>query len=187
MQAVVTFEKQSGRLCSVAMLPGGFIPLRGPGSPSESAASQLSATEHVDGRRRGLVHLSGEALDRLSAPTRRKLLSLALSEPRSRPLGIRAQPWYLHTYLALEAPARQFVAGWPFSGVIASGGQGLALLGGRRNVTRIEAYGEPEAEHLLLDLVERWKAQGRPGQGDLQLEVGFRNGKSHIRWGWSSS
>ena len=188
IQAVVTFEKRSDRLRSVAVLPGGFMPLRGPGIPSVTqAASQLSAFEHVDGRHQRLVHLNGEALGRLSHSARRKLLSLALSEPRTRPLGLRAKPWHLNLYLTLEAPATQFVGGWPFSGVIASGGQSLALLGGRRTVTRIDAHGDPEAEHLLLDFVDRWKALGRPGQSDLELEVDFINGTSQVRWRWRSA
>lgn len=97
---------------------------------------------------------------------------------------MRANRAALIFFLALEAPARQFVAGFPFPGVIGRDGLSLALLGGARTVTRVDAYGGREAERLLVDLVARWQARGRPTLSDLHVEAAFGNGKSQIRWGW---
>jgi protein-L-isoaspartate(D-aspartate) O-methyltransferase len=187
-QAVVTFERRGDRLSSVAVLLGGFIPLRGGEAPPQWAQqdSYLSAGETLDGRSRPLAGLRGEAVGRLSAPARRQLLSLALTEPRAIPLGVRANPSALFFFLALEAPSRRFVAAFPFPGVIGDDGLSLALLGGARTVTRVDAYGGPEAERLLFDLVRRWQARGRPTLSDLHVEAVFDNGTSRIRWGWQS-
>lgn len=82
-QAIVTFRKQEGRLRSVAVLFGGFMPLReAAGAAVPAGGVHLSASERLDGKGRALVSLSGEGLQRLSATGRRRLLSLALSEPR---------------------------------------------------------------------------------------------------------
>jgi len=83
--------------------------------------------------------------------------------------------------------ARSFVGSWHAPGLIGAYGRGLALLAGRRTFTRIEAYGDPEPERLLRDLVERWKQHGRPTERDLRVEVTFgREGKSSITWSWDS-
>lgn len=70
--------------------------------------------------------------------------------------------------------------------MIGDDGLSLALLGGARTVTRVDAYGGPEAERLLFDLVRRWQARGRPTLSDLHVEAVFDNGTSRIRWGWQS-
>lgn len=185
VQAVVTFKRRGDRLVSVAVLWGGFMPLRGEGDSAETPrAPSLGASEMVGAHRAPLAYLSGEALAGLSRADRRRLLALALGEPRTLQLGLRAQLFPLVVWLALEAPLGQFVRGQPFPGLVAAGGRSLALLGGRRTVTRIEAYGEPEAEFALLDLIERWKARGRPGAGELRVEASFPRGRSGIGWSW---
>jgi len=80
------------------------------------------------------------------------------------------------------------VGGWPRAGVIGKDGSGLALLaGGEKTLTRIESYGDRGAERLLLKLVERWKARGRPTGHDLRVEVSFRGGaSSEVRLSWGS-
>lgn len=186
-QAIVTFRKQAGRLRSVAVLFGGFMPLReAAGAAVPGGGVQLSAHERVGGHGRPLVMLGGEALRELSATARRRLLSLALSEPRVSQLGLRGPRGALLLYLALEAP-QCFVGGWLAPGLIGAEGRGLALLAGRRTITRIEAFGDPGPERLLRDLVERWKRHGRPTERDLRVDVSFgRDGRSTITWGWSS-
>lgn len=186
-QAIVTFRKQEGRLRSVAVVFGGFMPLReAAGARVPAGGVYLSAHERLDGHGRPLVMLGGEALQRLSATGRRRLLSLALSEPRRSQFGLRCPRGALLLYLVLEAP-RSFVGSWHAPGLIGADGRGLALLAGRRTFTRIEAYGDPEPERLLRDLVERWKQHGRPTERDLRVEVTFgREGKSSITWSWDS-
>lgn len=186
-QAIVTFRKQEGRLRSVAVLFGGFMPLREAArAPVPAGGVHLGAHERLDGHVRPLVTLSGEALQGLSATDRRRLLSLALSEPRRSQLGLRGPRGALLLYLVLEAPQR-FVGSWLAPGLIGADGRGLALLAGKRTITRIEAYGDPEPEHLLRDLVERWKRHGRPTERDLRVDVSFgHEGRSSITWSWDS-
>ncbi|HEV2754014.1 MAG TPA: hypothetical protein VGV36_09305, partial [Solirubrobacteraceae bacterium] len=64
-------------------------------------------------------------------------------------------------------------------------GSGLALLAGGKTFTRIESYGDPEAERLLLDLIEDWRRRGRPTEQELELQASFRPGRrSSTRWSW---
>ncbi len=186
-QAIVTFRKLAGRLRSVAVLFGGFMPLReAAGAAVPGDGVHLSANERLDGHGRPLVMLGGEALRRLSATGRRRLLSLALSEPRVSQLGVRGPRGALLLYLVLEAPQR-FIGSWLAPGLTGADGRGLALLAGRRTITRIEAYGDPEPERLLREMVERWKQHGRPAERDLRVDVSFgREGKSSITWSWGS-
>ena len=189
-QAVVTLRKHGHVLRSEALLQGGFMPLRDvPGGPAAPAPPTLSASEHVDGRSRPLAHLSGAALCGLSAASRQRLLSQALSEPRTRPLGMRALSAELGFYLMVETPGDRFVlvVGWPHRpGVISKDAEGLALLsGGLKTLTRIESRGAGDAERVLRRLVERWKHLGRPTMDDLQIEVTFdASGDSRVELTW---
>jgi hypothetical protein len=118
----------------------------------------------------------------------RPQLALALSEPRRRPLGLRADRAALALYLAIEAPVNRFIGGWPRIGVISADASGLAMLaGGSKKFTHIDAYGAPEAERVLLDLVETWKRHRRPSGKNLQVEVRFApTGDSSIALSWRS-
>ncbi len=186
VQAVVTFRKEPTLLRSVAVLWGGFMALRdAAGDPAPQPAPSLSASERVDNRGRPLAHLSGAALRGLSAERRRRLLSLALSEPRISRLGVRAPRPALSYFLAIEAPASRWVGGGPRPGVISEDGGGLALLAGAKTFTRIESYGDPDAQRLLLDLIEDWRRRGRPTERELELQASFRPGRrSSTRWSW---
>lgn len=186
-QVIITLRKQPGVLRSQALLHGGFMRLRdAPGAAVPSPPPSLAATERIGERSRSLAHLSGLALRNLSRERRQQLLALALSQPRRRPLGLRAQRPALALYLTIEAPANRFIGGWPRIGVLGADGTGLALLsGGPKTFTQLEAYGTPDAEHLLLELVETWKNRGRPTGNDLRIEVRFApTGRSSIRFGW---
>jgi protein-L-isoaspartate(D-aspartate) O-methyltransferase len=186
-QAIIILRKQARVLRSQALLYGGFMRLRdAPGAAMPSPAPSLAATERLDQRVRSLAHLNGDALRRLSRARRQQLLALALSEPRRRTLGVRAQRPGLALYLTIEAPAGRFIGGWPRIGVISADGSGLALLaGGPRTFTHMEAYGAPEAERGLLDLIETWKRRGRPSGNDLRVEVTFTpTGSSTIALSW---
>ncbi len=153
-----------------------------------SPPPSLAATERLGERSRALAHLSGMALRNLARARRQQLLALALSEPRRRNLGLRAQRPALALYLAIEAPPDRFIGGWPRIGVISTDGTGLALLaGGPKTFTHIEGYGTPDAERLLLELIETWRRRGRPAGHDLQVEVTFTpTGNSSIGLSWSA-
>jgi len=190
-QAIVTFRKQAEAevLRSEAVLYGGFMPLRdAPGAPVPAPAPSLGAIERIGERSRSLAQLSGEALRRLSQARRQGLLSLALSEPRTLDLGLRALRPALSIFLTIEAPVDRLVGGWPRMGVISENGDGLALLaGGEKTFTRIESYGDRGAEHLLLELIEGWRQRGRPSGDDLLIEVSFRGeAASEVRLSWEA-
>lgn len=190
-QAIVTFRKQAEAraLRSEAVLYGGFMPLRdAPGARVPAPAPSLGAIERIGERSRSLAQLNGEALRRLSQARRQGLLSLALSEPRTLDLGLRAPRAAVALYLTIEAPEDRLVGGWPRMGVISKNGDGLALLaGGERTFTRIDSYGHQAAERLLLKLIEGWKERGRPSGDDLRIEVGFRGeAGSEVRLSWDA-
>ena len=128
------------------------------------------------------------ALRGLSAEHRRRLLSLVLSEPRRRELGVRAPRAALTLYISLEAPEDRLVGGWPWPAVISRNGAGVALLaGGPKTLTRVESKGDRGAERLLFQLVEEWKQRGRPSDDALRVEVTFREGiSSGIALSWDS-
>jgi len=187
-QAVVTLCKREEALVSEAVLYGGFMPLRdAPGAAVPSAPPSLGASERIDEQSRSLALLSGAALGRLSRTRRQRLLSLALSEPRTRALGVRAPRDALGFYLTIEAPEDRLVRGWPGVGVISANGGGLAILaGGPKTLTRIESFGDAEAERLLLELVEGWKQRRRPAVHDLRVEVSFgEEAASHVSLSWA--
>ncbi len=190
VQAIVTLRKQAQALRSEAVLYGGFMPLRdAPGAPVAPPPPSLGATERIGDQSRSLAQLSGEALRRLSAARRQRLLSLALSEPRTHELGLRAPRPALNLYLMIEAPEDRLVGGWARIGVIGENGDGLALMaGGASTFTRIESYGDSDAERVLLSLIEGWKQRGRPAGHDLRVEVGFPPGaaSSDVRLSWGS-
>ena len=188
-QMIVTLRKHAGGLRSEALLHGGFMQLRdAPDAVVPGPPPSLSATERIDGGSHSFAHLGGVALGNLSRARRRRLLALALSEPRRRALGMRAPRSALGTYLTIEAPADRFIGAGARTGVISAGGDGLALLtGGRKTFTHVEAYGPPDAEQLLFELVETWKAHGRPAPQDLRVDVGFTpKGRSKLLLGWGS-
>ena len=190
MQMIVTLRRHGPELRSETLLHGGFMALRDPAADAvASAPPRLSAGEHVDGRSRSFAQLSGVALRGLSRARRRELLALALSEPRRRALGLRAPRLALELYLNIEAPADRLVGGWPRIGVMTADGDGLALLaGGPKTFTRIDAYGNAQAEELLLDLIDAWKTRGRPAATQLQVRISFTTqGTSGVRLTWASS
>ncbi len=188
-QLVVTLRKDGHALRSQAVLYGHFMSLRdAPGSAVPSPVPSLGAIERVDGRAHSLAQLGGPALRRLSRAQRRRLLALALSEPRRRALGLRASRPALSLYVTVEAPRPRLVSTWPSIGVISGDGEGLALLaGGPKTFTRIDTYGDGDGEHLLRELVDAWEQRGRPGAGALQFSIDFeRAGEAAVRMGWGA-
>jgi len=104
---------------------------------------------------------------------------------------VRAPRPALGLYLTIEAPEDRFVGAWPGVGVISANGGGLAVLaGGAKTITRIESFGDAEAERLLVELVEGWKERGRPAGHDLRVEVRFGEEASSdvsLSWGVTGS
>jgi protein-L-isoaspartate(D-aspartate) O-methyltransferase len=187
-QAIPTLERRGSELRSISVLCGGFMPLRENAADAGARPPTLSAREIVDAEESALFELMGDALFRLPRRARRRLLALALGEPRTRPLGLRAPSWPLLLYLVLTGPAKRLIFSSRVQvGVIDPRGTSLALVGGMKTVDRIVAYGARDSEDLLISLIDEWKTRGRPTEDDLEIRVSFRTEHSTLRHLWKAS
>ena len=197
-QIVVTLRRVGDRLRSVSVIHGGFMRLRDRPDDPSLPWPVSKVTETRDGTDRTLASLSGSTWGRLSEAVRRDVLALMLSQPRSRPVGIRAsgwQQWGLESFIVVAAPEELLVGctredvngllffGTALPGIIDADGSGLAHLAGTRSISRLDAYGNEGAEQLLADLVGEWRRRGRPRVARLAVEVSY--GRSR-REAWRS-
>lgn len=188
VQAVATFRRRGRRLASTAVVPGGFMPLRGEGLEDARPFALVAAP--VGGK--PLLQLTGNSLAALSEAGRRRVLALALGEPRRTALG-RLPTWPLAFHLSLALPESRLVVrfGPHGIGVVGRGGRSLALVegrlerGDRPSPQRLAAWGGPEAEALLRRAVERWRERGQPAESELRLAVSFDDGGSRISRRWT--
>jgi len=182
-QAIPLLRKTRGGFRSAAILTGGFMPLRPAGEDVVTALRQptLLASDATGSGGSSLVQLAGEALRTLSPRAKRRLLSTALGDGRSRPLGLRANSSALALFLSLRVPTRYLVttAGDRFAiGVISRDGSSLAVIEpsfahSNSTVSTLRVFGESDAERLLLQHVRDWERRGRPAEGDLELSVTY--------------
>ena len=192
-QAIPTLRKERDALRSTSMLTGGFMPLRSPDGGLPGEPPRLLVSDVRAGTSRPLLWLVGPALERLSERGRRRLVALALSEPRIHQVRVpAAKGWSLALYLSLETPRSRAVASYSHDeaayGIVGRGGRGLALFGGRfKGPLRLYGYGEPDADDRLLDLVERWHEQNEPTEQDLEIEVRVGAGRNSLRRRWQTT
>jgi protein-L-isoaspartate(D-aspartate) O-methyltransferase len=190
-QAIATFRRHGNGLASTSVLPGRFLPMRSEhddGSPPPT----MTVNALLEDGRPILTRLSGRSLAYLSRPARQRLLAVAQSTPRRRPLGIRAPTWALGLYLSLELPERQLVMRFAdlAVGVVGRGGRSLALVegrwhGGERATPQwLVAYGDAGAEDTLTGVLDEWSRRGRPGRRELRIRVDFSGSRSTISHGW---
>jgi len=193
-QAIPLLRKTRDGFRSAAMLCGGFMPLRPPGDDAAVALKQptLVASDAASNGGAPLQQLSGEALRTLSPRARRRLLSIALTDGRRRPLGLRASSSALTLFLSLRVPMRHLVTTAPRHGigVITRDGRSLAVIEPpfarpRSTVSSVRAFGSEDAEALLLRHVRDWERRGRPSEDDLEITVTYdADGESHMRTRW---
>jgi alkylation response protein AidB-like acyl-CoA dehydrogenase len=139
-----------------------------------------------------LQQLSGEALRTLSPRASRQLLSIALTESRRRPLGLRALSSALVLFLSVRVPTRHLVTTAPNYGigVITRDGTSLATIEPpfarpRSTVSSARVFGSNDAEELLLRYVREWEQRGRPSEDDLEIRVSYdAHGESRVRTRW---
>lgn len=171
-QVIATLRKTPRGLVTVAVVPGYFMPLRaadgsppGLSRPPSLVASDGTAARTVP----PLRVITGHALASLSVAAKRRLLSVALSEPRRERLRRRAETDSLFLYLALSLPPARAVRvgpGWTI-GLISRDGSSLAYLeatittrgGWTRSLT---AHGGTAAATELHDAIRAWEGRGRP-------------------------
>jgi protein-L-isoaspartate(D-aspartate) O-methyltransferase len=190
-QAIPVLRKTQAGLRSLRAVAGGFMPLRG-------ADENVFVPPHgpylnvTDGARNGtepILQLNGAALETLSRRAKRRLLAIALGEPRRRPLGLRADCGALGLYLSVTLPKSRLVSGAGANfgvGAISRDGRSLALiqLPGRPKVASLEAYGAAEAEEFLIDRVGEWDRRGRPSESDIKITVTYENDRSRLALRW---
>jgi protein-L-isoaspartate(D-aspartate) O-methyltransferase len=181
LQLIPTLRREDGRLRSVSVIAGGFMPLRDSPEGFPPFGPMVSVSR-IDGAAPApLLTIAGPAV-RSAA---RNLVSTACSQPRSRRLGVRGSAKALDVFLALRGPARRIVALFDrrsyMGGVVARGGKSLALLAGWPTTSRMLVYGGDDAGDELAAVVAEWVESGRPAANDAELTVSFRNGRSSIR------
>jgi len=191
-QVVVTLRRDGECLRSVSVVPGGFMHLRHPGrddGPPRPAPS-VSVSEFVDGKARSLAGVSGPGLATLRPSARRRLAGVMLSTPRRRRLSTpKPAANSLVAYVGMaEAPEGVAVRSFrpqtdghyrAAAGVASPDGSGLALAVGRsgRRGCVVEVYGDgsgaARAERSLDELVQRWRAAGRPSLADCEVTLTY--------------
>jgi len=193
-QVIPRLRKTHNGFRSDGAVAGGFMPLRPPGEEAASALKQpmLVASDATRDGEEPFVQIAGEALSTLSPRARRRLLSIALTESRRHPLGVRARSSALALFLSVRVPTRQLVTTAPRYGigVIARNGRSLAVIEPpfarpRSTVSWVRVFGSDEAEELLLRYVREWDQRGRPSEDDLEISVSYdAHGESRVRTRW---
>ena len=75
-------------------------------------------------------------------------------------------------------------------GMISVDGRGLAYVAwrptatGSRTISSLTAYGNPAAEHRLVEAIRRWKALGRPSPDRLVVTVSYDGARPRLRSRW---
>lgn len=194
-QVIPRLRKTRDGFRSDGAVAGGFMPLRPPGEEAASALKQpmLIASDATRDGEAPFVQISGEALRTLSPQASRRLLSIALTESRRHPLGVRASSSALALFLSLRVPTRHLVIttapGYGI-GAIARNGRSLAVIEPpfarpSSTVRSVRTFGTEDAEHLLLRYVREWERRGRPSENDLEIAVAFdASGDSQVRTRW---
>lgn len=192
-QAIPLLRKTNRGFRSTAVICGGFMPLRvvGKEAAPERERPSLVALDSAAGIG-AMQQLYGEAVQMLSAPAKRLLLSISLTEGRRRPLGLRAPSSALALLLSLELPDRQLIFTLPRRGigVVARDGRSLALIepptsGRARTISSLRAFGGEEAAELLLSHVREWDRRGRPSESELAIAVSYdESGASKLTYRW---
>jgi protein-L-isoaspartate(D-aspartate) O-methyltransferase len=184
LQLIPTLRREGGRLRSVGVICGGFMPIRGAPDDLTPFWPMINVSRSDGAKMFPVVTIAGSAAS--SSP--RRLVALATSDPRSRRLAVRASAKALEVYLALCGPARRTVAVFDgksyMGGVVARGGRSLALLAGWPSMSKMLVYGGDEAADELEQFVAGWVERGRPGADHVNVTVSFRNGRSSIRTRW---
>jgi protein-L-isoaspartate(D-aspartate) O-methyltransferase len=187
-QIVVTFERVGDRLLSTRVIRGGFMRLRDRAEDPSLPWAISKVVENRDGRGSTLATLSGSTWGSINDEDRQRLLAMFLSPPRSRKLPVRLSGWRLwelETFLCIAASEDLLVGcsrrdldgllffGPSLPGLTDPGRSSLAHLAGGRSVSRLDAYGDADAEDLLAELVDEWRLRGEPRAEDLIVEVAF--------------
>jgi protein-L-isoaspartate(D-aspartate) O-methyltransferase len=191
-QVIVTLRKTPTGFATAAVIEGGFMPLRTADGTDPTPVRQpfLAARDGtISGPHPPLRLISGQALAKLSAPAKRRLLSISLEDPARRATGVRAPLEALSLYLALTLPKARAVRvnpGWSV-GLISRDGASLAYISiqGKRSTNSLHAHGTRAAADELLDAIGSWDARGRPGVAELKVSIDYAKGQERLRTSWA--
>jgi protein-L-isoaspartate(D-aspartate) O-methyltransferase len=188
LQLIPTFVREDGRLRSVSVVVGGFMPIRAAADDLSPYWPALNVTRADGAEVKQLLSLYGQAVRSLSRAAARRLVATACSEPRVRRVSGRSSLDSFAVFLAVTAATRQLVGAMDehrfYAGLISRDGTSLALLASWQSISRILVFGGDQAADELVALIEQWKGRGRPGVADVGMTVSFRNGNSTIRTRW---
>ncbi len=151
VQAIPALRRDDAGFRSVAVLSGGFMPLR------------TRPDEKIE---------------------RETLVEPPAGRPRWRPLGTKAPRWSLALYLAFELPPGRLAQGPAGIGVTGADGRSLALVTGGRVLDRVAAWGDPEPEELLVELLEEWHRRGEPTEAQLELSIRYEGRAAILEHRW---
>jgi Protein-L-isoaspartate(D-aspartate) O-methyltransferase (PCMT) len=132
-QAIPLLRRGEDGFRSIDVIAGGFMPLRS-GDATAAASLKRAALIARDATAQtgaSITELYGEALTTLTGGAKRRLVSLALGEPRKRALSLRASPAGSRSFcrfdcldeMSLQPTAPRFGIG-----VISRNGRSLALI-----------------------------------------------------------
>jgi protein-L-isoaspartate(D-aspartate) O-methyltransferase len=184
LQVVAGLRRGRHGLEHAAAVPGGFMALRDPGVAPDRPERVAAAEETDAAGGRPLVGIAGPALAGLDSAGRRALLVRALGFGRSDEVDLGgAPPWAPLAYAALALPEERLVevtrpGRWALGVVDAADGS-LALLRIGLAGAAVEAYGGRGAEGALRSALDRWARAGRPGIGDLVVNVRYGPERPH--------
>lgn len=184
---IATLQRHERGLRSVSIVGGGFMPLRGADEDDvPQSMRHLSITDATGDGPKPIRQLSGVALTRLSQAAKRRLLAVALEDPRRTALGVRADGGALLLYLSTTLPAGRVVGVLPEwgVGVISPRGRGLAFVSGQGTIGSLTSYGDDRAERDLAAAIEGWIDRGRPGPDRLLVTVGYAGARLRLRSRW---
>jgi protein-L-isoaspartate(D-aspartate) O-methyltransferase len=185
LQLIPTLRRDGERLRSVAVICGGFMPLRDSPDDLSRFGPVLNIMRTDGGATAPLLVIAGLPVRSGQA---RRLVATACSEPRPRRLPVRASSKALDIYLALRGPSRRMVAVFDgksyLGGIVARDGRSLALLAGWPTTSKMLVYGQDEAADELERLVHDWVDRGRPDAAEVELTASFSDGTSSIRTHW---
>ena len=173
-QIVVAMRKVPGGFEHVRAVIGGFMGLRAAAGDASIAFGDLTVSESVDGATR-TDSVGGRSIDRMSRPSRRRLLTLLAGEPtKSSVQGAKDDRGRgLLLYATLAAPLSRIVqTGFWGVGIAHPRGDSLALLREGKTV-RLDSYGSAWASDQVERLIERWRAADRPAWHDLRIGVSY--------------
>ena len=178
LQAVVTLRREGDRLESTSIMPGSFMPLRGPDGSPPGVGAEPSLRALVGGMPpTTLAAVSGPYVDSLSPRATRRALATLLGQSHGRQTVPGGAAAGLMLFLAWGGDPRLvfYNLGRRYGvGVVDPTGTSAAALTrlpGRPG--RIETWGDDRARAAFEAHVARWARLGRPTFRDLRITVRY--------------